>query len=251
MPEWAYLVVALAVAGLAGLLWTPLFLALPLAAVTALASIVLAAGSSAGVIRATGRSVRSEPRRWLWLTGLVLLQVVARLRGRLSAGLTPWRVRGSGRMAVPRRREVQAWSESWRSLDARLRELEASLGAAGVAVRRGDAFDRWDLEVRSAALGSARLHATVEEHGHGRQLVRWRIRPRISRVAVGLVAAAAALTLLAARAGAVAGAALLFVVAVVVAAWAAMAAGRSVGLVGEVLRAAPATQEAVTTAETA
>jgi hypothetical protein len=52
-------------------------------------------------------------------------------------------------------------------------------------VRRGGAFDRWDLEVEGGLLGAARVLMLVEEHGIGCQLVRVRAWPKCS--AGGLV----------------------------------------------------------------
>ena len=50
-------------------------------------------------------------------------------------------------------------------------------------VVRGGDIDRWDIQVRLGPLGSARLRVAVEEHGQGRQLVRYRVWPRWSRAA--------------------------------------------------------------------
>jgi hypothetical protein len=49
----------------------------------------------------------------------------------------------------------------------------------GAVVRAGGDFDRWDLEVRLGALGASRLLMTTEEHGAGRQLLRFRVSPRV------------------------------------------------------------------------
>jgi hypothetical protein len=64
-------------------------------------------------------------------------------------------------------------------MEARLRSVETAVRDAGFAVGRGGATDAWDLEVRAGAFGGAMLNGTVEEHGHGRQLVRWRVTPTI------------------------------------------------------------------------
>jgi hypothetical protein len=55
-------------------------------------------------------------------------------------------------------------------------------------VRRGGAFDRFDLEVRGGLLGAVRLIVAVEEHGAGQQLVRIRYWPSWSRSAPILIA---------------------------------------------------------------
>ena len=44
----------------------------------------------------------------------------------------------------------------------------------------GGEYDRWDVEVRGGTLGAARLFMTVEEHGAGKQLFRFRSWPRFS-----------------------------------------------------------------------
>jgi hypothetical protein len=57
--------------------------------------------------------------------------------------------------------------------------------ALGVAVCRGGDYDRWDLEIRRGLFGKARLLMAIEEHGAGKQLVRFRAWPVCS--AGGLV----------------------------------------------------------------
>jgi hypothetical protein len=117
---------------------------------------------------------------------LHLLQPAARLAGRLSLGLTPWRRRGARHLAPPWPRTFSEWTEQWQAPDAKLRALEAAVRAHGVVALRGGDFDRWDLEVRGGPLGAARLRMVNEEHGGGRQ--RWRVRvwSRASRVGLAL-----------------------------------------------------------------
>jgi O-antigen biosynthesis protein len=55
-----------------------------------------------------------------------------------------------------------------------------------VSCRGGD-YDRWDLEVRGGLLGAVRLLATTEEHGAGRQLVRFRLWPKCSGQGAALI----------------------------------------------------------------
>ena len=141
------------------------------------------------------------PRRSrLWqgaVTGvLFLLQPLARLSGRLELGLTPWRNVNAQLFVIPRPRTVTVWCESWRPADERLVGIESALGRLkGVAVSRGGDFNRWDIQVRTGALGTARLRLAVEEHGDGRQLLRFRLWPRASSgamIAVGALLVALA-----------------------------------------------------------
>ena len=54
---------------------------------------------------------------------LHLMQPVARLRGRLRLGLTPWRRRGWSGYAFPRRRTATVWREEWRAPENWLGEV--------------------------------------------------------------------------------------------------------------------------------
>lgn len=108
---------------------------------------------------------------------LYLLQPMARLCGRLQSGLTPWRCRSVTGFVLPWRR-ISLWSEHWRSAIERLESLEEAIWSDGFALQRGGGYDRWDLEVRGGALGAVRLRMAIEEHGAGKQLVRFRSWPR-------------------------------------------------------------------------
>jgi hypothetical protein len=48
----------------------------------------------------------------------------------------------------------------------------------------GGDYDRWDLEIRGGLFGGARLLMATEDHGSGRQMVRFRIAPKWSRTAL-------------------------------------------------------------------
>jgi hypothetical protein len=82
-------------------------------------------------------------------------------------------------------------------VEERLGDLERRLQNLGARVRRGGSSDGWDLEVRGGLFGSVRLLMALEEHGWGRQMVRARSWPALSRVALqlsgALLAAAAVL----------------------------------------------------------
>jgi GT2 family glycosyltransferase len=195
MPEWLLAILALTVLALLGLSWPPLAWAAPLAAALAAASIACALRSAAGA-----PGVRAEPSRRLRacrtaLTSLLyLMQPIARLRGRIESGLTPWRRRRLfDRIKGWRRRPHALWAEHGQEPQQRLFALEAGLRDAGAGVLRGGPFDRFDLEARAGVLGGARLLMAVEEHGGGCQLVRLRSWARPSALALGLALGAGAL----------------------------------------------------------
>jgi hypothetical protein len=199
MPEW-YLLIALCAALCAlGLLWRPLLAAaVPLAAASGLA----AAQALHGALHAASRR-GADPRGGRWrrtaLTAwLFWIQPQARLVGRLRAGLTPFRYSGYRGFLVPLPRCFTMWSETWKAPAERLQRTEAALRAHRVGVLRGGDFDRWDLEVRGGMFGGARTLAGVEEHGGGRQMVRFRVRPRFSPVVFACLGLFAVLTALAA-----------------------------------------------------
>jgi hypothetical protein len=127
-------------------------------------------------------------RMRLVISLLYVLQPVSRLGGRLRFGLAPWRRRTGRRLGLPRPRTSSVWSEQWRSPEARLRRIESELQEEKCVVERGGDFARWDLQVRGGGLGTARMRMGVEEHGGGRQLMRFRVWPRCSRLGLGLVA---------------------------------------------------------------
>jgi GT2 family glycosyltransferase len=187
MPEWYLLIGLLGLLSIVGIFRQPV---LPWTgnAPVRVELILLGAATLALIIRAirsawhapSGSSGNSTAIRGVAAV-LFLLQPVARLTGRLRGGLTPWRRRGELGFVLPRPRKQDVWSERWRSQTDRLLELERDLRTRCMSVRRGGDTDRWDIQVRVGPLGSARLRVAVEEHGQGRQLVRYRVWPRWSR----------------------------------------------------------------------
>ena len=199
MPEWFLMLLAFGLVGLLGTAWQPLYLALPVAT----AGLALSASFALGYAFAATRRAsfaRMGQRRRVWLLALLfLLQPLARLVGRVERGLTPWRHRGSGLLAVPGLRRRSVWSEEWSSLESRLRTVESVLESQRTSVRRGGPFDRWDLEVRTGPFAAVRLLTTSEEHGAGRQQLRYRLWSRLSWTAPLLCLAFIALSLAAWR----------------------------------------------------
>jgi hypothetical protein len=200
MPEWYLVLGVLFLLSVLGLSWRPLALAvIPLAAMLTLAVVHAGVGAArAHFPRAPRRRFQRVTRRVLTAL-LFLTQPMARLAGRTSSGLTPWRRHGSAEFKVPWVSAAAIWSERWQDAGERLAAIEQALKKVGECVRRGGNFDRWDLEVRGGAFGGARLLMAVEEHGLGRQLVRVRTWPKIPAKMLVLVDGSALLSLGAAR----------------------------------------------------
>jgi len=193
MPEWYLLILALVLLSALGALWAPLLLALPLLVLAVDASLVLAALSAARVPGTNGSRSRVARLKLRSLTAFLhLLQPLARLCGRLHNGLTPWRRRALD-VALPWPRTCTIWTEHWRAPEKQLQSIETALRADGAIFLRGGDFDRWDLEIQGGVLSAVRLLMAVEEHGLGRQLVRFRLWPRCSPAALVLTLLCAAL----------------------------------------------------------
>lgn len=216
MPEWLLGCVALLVAGLLGFDWRPLLFLLPVAVVGLLVPVAqafLAARRAAIPAGSThGWSMLRIRALVMWFH---LVQPVARLKGRLEHGLTPWRRPGPSRFAIPRRRRLDLWSEEWHAPAAWPSTLVSMLRESGaVAMPLGD-FDGADIYVRGGVGGGVRALASVEEHGRGRQLVRIRITPSWSRLATWVALLTATLGIAAVLQDAFIAAAVLFAIAAI------------------------------------
>ncbi len=187
MPEWFLLTAALAVVAAVGALWRPFLVALPLLVLAVLAVLVQAV-RSVGAKPTTGKDGTHDRAVRALTTALHVVQPLARLRGRLTNGLTPWRHHRHNDFRVPRRRAGWSWSEHSVAPDDRLRIVENQLASSATTVSRGGSFDRWDLELRGGLFGGARLLMAVEELGGGAQLVRYRSWPVTRRSALVLTA---------------------------------------------------------------
>jgi GT2 family glycosyltransferase len=188
MPEWYLIIGILAVLSLLGMAWSPLLWFTPLLVLAVAAPIAQAILSGAKAQFPTPRPERSERLKLRALTAaLHLMQPLARLIGRLRHGLTPWRRRG--RTIPPIRlspAQSTLWFEQWQDPDAVLLRLREALRGAGVASRSGGDLDDWDLEIRGGLFGGCRLNLAVEEHGGGKQLFRFRLRPRPAPWGLGI-----------------------------------------------------------------
>jgi len=187
-PEW-YLVAAVLVflTALTGL-WNPLVLSLPILVVGTGVPIFWAARNAfRASVRLHSRSASYRLGFMALTTILHLLQPLARLWGRVGRGIRPW-LRKPLRLAWPTSRTRFLWNERWQAPEEILESVHKSLIGNELVVSKGGAFDRWDLEMRVGVIGSARVRMAVEEHGQGKQLVRFRSWPRWSPVGILLVA---------------------------------------------------------------
>lgn len=189
MPEWYVIVAGLLGISLLGLEWSPLLLALPLFVAALFVPALNAAMNAARVTFSEDRHASKEVMKLRALTaGLHLMQPLARLLGRIRLGLTPWRRCTAVAIShpLPWPRTFTLWSEHWNSPLNWLESLETSLKSLRTVVLRGGDFDRWDLELRGGLLGCVRILMAVEEHGGGKQLVRFRAWPRCPKGGVAV-----------------------------------------------------------------
>jgi len=96
------------------------------------------------------------------------------------------------------KRTSNFWSENWKAPEKRLETVEEALRSESAVVLRGGNFDPWDLEVRGGLLSSVRTCMAVEDHGSGRQLIRFRLWPRIDPLSMFLIFLISLLAILAA-----------------------------------------------------
>jgi GT2 family glycosyltransferase len=203
MPEWYFAVLALGVLTCLGPLWAPLFLAaLPLGATVAAPLVQAAISARAATFPTQGRS-RLTLLRLHTLTAIMhAAQPLARLRGRIRWGLTPWRGRGRRGLTFPAPRTITVWSERWTAPEDRLTATGKELQSLRAPVTFGAGYERWDVECRGGLFGSARGRLAVEEHSARRQLVRVRLWPRYSLFGLGALLVITGLTAGAAISGA-------------------------------------------------
>ncbi|MBK5269374.1 MAG: glycosyltransferase [Bacteroidia bacterium] len=199
MPEWNLFIIVLGFLSALGISWTPLLWVLPFF-LFSLLILVIQAGISAAISFKTAKFKNKKQylRYWGLTTVLHLIQPVARLYGRIKHGLSPWRKRGSGNYKLSllfrSRLSMTFWSEKWKGIEEWLQEIEHNLIRAKARVRRGREYDKWDLQVRCGFFRGSRGLLTIEEHGGGKQLLRFNCRPHYSYIGLILITTLSALT---------------------------------------------------------
>lgn len=187
MPEWYFVAVLLGVTTGLAFFWAPLlwaFVPFVCSLLIILAQAVYSASKNA--------SLPPAYRTFTYysiVVALHIVQPVARLYGRLKFGLTPWRRRGAGwswkYLFVFRSKTFLHWSEKWYATEDYLIALEKNLVEQQMVARRGDDFDRWDLQTGNKLFAYVRCLLTVEEHGAGKQYVK--IKSTVSFAGFSLV----------------------------------------------------------------
>ncbi len=199
IPEWYLIIFALFILSCVGFFWKPMLITLPIFALAFGVPIAQSLMISSKVRFPDRDRSRFDIIKMHALTAMLfIIQPLARLFGRISYGLTPWRRHGLDELSLPRTRNHYFWIESWQPQEKRIETIEQELLKQGAVVNRGGEYDSWDLEIRGGLFGTLRLLMATEEHGGGKQMIRLRSWPRISAFGIGLTLVLAILTVFAA-----------------------------------------------------
>lgn len=182
MPEWYLFTLFFGITGLLGFLWAPLFWSFLLFSLS-LAVIFIQAAISASK-NSSLPSHYNKPKYKFLIIFLHIIQPIARLKGRIQHGLTPWRKRGKGvnfkYLFSFQTSTLKHWSENWKSPDDWLSIIEKNLVSFQMTPRRGGDFDNWDIQTGNKLFSSVKALLTIEEHGAGKQYLKLRCKPVIS-----------------------------------------------------------------------
>ena len=201
MPEW-YLFSAICLAiGCLGFLWSPLLWFFAFFAIS-IGIVVMQACISAK----RNSSLQAEHKKNIKYISLIivlhLVQPVARLYGRFTNGLTPWRRKGAGsdfRFIFNKKQRVfSLWYEEWQDAESWLIKIEKNLVNLRSRIKRGGDFDNWDLQVNNGLFAKGRGLLTIEEHGGGKQYLRLKCKAIFTPVAYSITIFLAGLCLWAA-----------------------------------------------------
>lgn len=183
MPEWYLISASLLILGCLGFIWAPLLWCLPLFAATIIIVFTQAA-ISAKKNSSLPPGKAKDYKYFLMIVLLHVIQPIARLYGRFANGLTPWRKRGAGFSSaflfVFGSRTFTHWSEEWRSAEDWLKDIEKKLVQLKTRVKRGGDFDVWDLQVRIGLFSKSRGLLVIEEHGGGKQFLKFKCKANYS-----------------------------------------------------------------------
>jgi hypothetical protein len=178
MPEWYLFILFLTIVLILGTEWNRLLYTIP-ALILSVLIVIIQAGISASHADFSHHKSRSKRfKLWMLTAALHVVQPIARLKGRISNGLTLWK-NGIDHLIYINRllfrpRIITHWSEKWRPITEWLKLIESYLKSNQNKVETGGEFDRWDIKNQVGLFASVKSLLTVEEHGMGRQMLRLR-----------------------------------------------------------------------------
>jgi O-antigen biosynthesis protein len=173
MPEWILLILFLFFLTGIGLHWSQLFVASFFLVFAILVPVMNAFLSAHATLEWTNGSTGIKRfKKFVVCALLHSVQTFARFTGRWPL----WRP-AYKRFVFPVRKKVSVWNERYQDSTSKLSTLLELCRDQGAIVACGGVFDRWDLETKGGAFGSARLLMAVEEHGNGKQMNRFLVYP--------------------------------------------------------------------------
>ncbi|HSU52064.1 MAG TPA: glycosyltransferase [Segetibacter sp.] len=179
MPEWYLITSFLGIIAALGFLWSPLLWFWPFVLLSVVVVVSQAVISSSKNVSLHPLKKNNLKYRAL-IIALHIVQPLARLYGRFKHGLTPWRKRGAGLhskyLFVFGTRTFTHWSEEWRAAEDWLKDIEEKLMGLKTRVKRGGDYDKWDLQIRNGLYSKARGLLAIEEHGAGKQFIRFKCK---------------------------------------------------------------------------
>jgi len=192
MPEWYLWIAFCGIISLLGIEWQPMLWALPVLVLSVLVIMVQAGISAKEAIYPNNPASGFQKFRYWGLTTIMhIIQPIARLKGRINHGLTPWRggfcnFRNIGVLLRPK--TLKHWSETWIPTENWLKNIETNLERIQNKVKVGQEFDRWDICNKTGLFACAKSLLTIEEHGSGKQYLKVQIKLDVSIVGLLLFA---------------------------------------------------------------
>lgn len=107
-------------------------------------------------------------------------QPIARLLGRIRYGITPFRNFKSKYLSLPFRKSFNICNYQWKTTEQILNIFQNKLKSFKLPVKTGGTYDSWDFELITGLFGKSQLSVAIEEHGEGKQYLRFRTHPRLT-----------------------------------------------------------------------
>mgnify|MGYP006419104301 FL=1 len=186
MPEWYLWIIFLGVVSLLGIEWNPLLLAFPFF-ILSLLVVFIQSSISAGKAKFNNKpnTLIRKLKYWGLTSFMYSVQPIARLKGRIAQGLTPWKG-GLNQLKyfkiLFKSKKWKHWTEQWKPMEEWLVEIQNGLVKLNNKVKKGGNYDRWDLQNRMGLFASVRTLLTIEEHGMGKQYLKFGIKLLISPI---------------------------------------------------------------------